>query len=147
MFRLWKVREFQIDTFLTILLAGISLFLYGGQISIWLKEKADILISISVTLLGFLITSLVILLTFPENHKIKFIKRHPTYPKIYHYFLFTITLFLALAVTSFVAPILSILFPLVTLLLVWSMISLVRCIWILKRMIDLYFQQNRGVNE
>lgn len=146
MFGLWKVREFRVDTFFTILLVMISLFLYGSQISMWLEEKADVLTSISVTLLGFLITSLVILLTFPENHRIRLIKKHPTYPKIYHYFLFTIMLYLALVIASFLISLFPTLFSLVLILLVWSTISLIRCIWILKRMIDLYFQQeNAGV--
>lgn len=140
MFELWKVREFRIDTVFTILIVVISLVFYRDQISIWIERKADVLTSISATLLGFLITSLVILLTFPENHRIKFIKKHPTYPKIYYYFLFTIILLLALAVTSFVVSLAPILFLIVTLLLVWGTISLVRCIWILKKMIDLYFQ-------
>jgi len=144
MFVLWKVREFRLDTLFTILLVAISIFLFGEQMSIWLPEKADVITSVSVTLLGFLITSMVILLTFPENHRIKFIKKHPTYLKIYYYFLFTITLFLALAVTSFILSLLPILFPLTTLFLVWSTISLIRCIWILKKMIDLYFQQKDG---
>lgn len=138
---LWKVREFRVDTIITILLVAVSMLLYGEQISAWLQEKADTLTSVCVTLLGFLITSLVILLTFPENHRIRFIKKHPTYSKIYYQFLFTIVLLLILAITSFIVSLLPVLITLVILLLVWSTISLVRCVWILKKMIDLYFKQ------
>ncbi|ASJ11262.1 hypothetical protein A3L12_08125 [Thermococcus sp. P6] len=141
MFKLWKVKEFRMDVLLTILIFVMLPFLGNmAQISAWVREKDDVLTSVSVTLLGFLITSLVILLTFPENHRIKFIKKHPTYPKIYDYFLFTIILLLILAIASLVVSLVPQLSALVVLLLVWSLISLLRCVWILKKMIELYFQ-------
>ena len=146
MLGLWKVREFQLDFFFTIFIVALILLLshvYSVYILTRLGERAEMIVSISVTLLGFLVTSLVILLTFPENYRIKFIKKHPTYPRVFQQFLFTIFLFLGLAILSFVIC----LFPTLNLalvvfaflLLVWSIVSLVRCLWILKKMIDLYF--------
>lgn len=141
MMGLLKLREFQIDTVLALLIAIFYMVVDGGEVLSVVQKKTDVVISISLTLLGFLMTSLAILLAFPENDRIQFLRKHPTYPKIHEYYLFTIGVLLALAVTSFIASYITILLLVVFWLLVWSLTMLVRCIWLLKKMIDLYTRE------
>jgi len=93
---------------------------------------------------GFLITSLTILLVFPENNRIRFIKNNPTYKYIFHAFILSIILFVSMSILGFILKILMpfrwpyFLLPLIV-IFIWSIASLFRCILILKKMIDIYF--------
>ncbi|EHP83583.1 hypothetical protein [Methanotorris formicicus] len=44
-------------------------------------------LTISITFAGFLLTALAILVTFPTNEKIEFMKKHKLYPKIFQVYI------------------------------------------------------------
>ena len=111
-------------------------------------DNLGVIITIGITIASYLITSLMILLVFPENSGIRFIKNHPTYKYIFNAFVFSIILFVSMSILGFILKILIpfkspyFLFPLIVIFIL-SIVSLFRCIWILKRMTDIFINQVR----
>jgi len=149
----FKVKELRND-FIAGLVAGLVFItvIYFFKLNFIfdnLLSSLEPILTISVTLSGFLITSLTILLVFPENTRIKFLKSHPTYKDIFHAFILSIVLFMSVAILTFSFKILIpytpyILLALLLIIFIWAIISLFRCIWLLKKMIDLYFLDPEG---
>jgi len=150
---LFKSKETKNDFIISIITGGVFIaiihlfdlnFIFNN-----LFDSLDSILTISVTLAGFLITSLTILFVFPENSRIKFIKTHPTYKYIFHAFILSIILFIAITVLSLVFKMLtphipSFLLSVLIILFIWSIVSLFRCLWLLKRLIDIYFFKSEG---
>ena len=151
MVNIFKVKELKND-FLSSVIAGflfitaIYYFKLNFVFSNIINSLGNIL-TVSVTLAGFLITSLTILFVFPENNRIKFMKLHSTYKYIFYAFIISIMLFVVTAILSFVLKILIPYVPsfplsLLIILFVWAMVSLFRCLWLLKKIIDVYFYKS-----
>jgi len=154
MIAIFKIKEFKNDFICSIALGLFSIaivyFFKLNFIFSNILNSLGIIISISVTMAGFLITSLTILFVFPENNRIKFIKLHPAYKYVFYAFIVSIILFIILAILSFGFKILIPYVPmslisLLMILFIWAMFSLFRCLWLLKRMIDVYFYKSEGV--
>ncbi len=144
----FKIKELKNDfigsLILGSLLVAVIYFFDLSFIFCNILDSLGTILTISITLAGFLITSLTILFVFPENNRIKFIRLHQTYKYIFHAFTVSIALFVILAILSFVFKILMPYVPaflvfLLIILFIWAMVSLFRCLWLLKKMIDVYF--------
>jgi len=151
MINIFKIKELKND-FVGSIVFGLLLvaIIYFFDLSFIFNNVLNSLgtiLTVSVTLAGFLITSLTILFVFPENKRIKYMKLHPACKYIFHAFIVSIILFVVMAVLSFVFKILMLYIPtfllsLLIILFVWAMVSLFRCLWLLKKMIDVYFYKS-----
>ncbi len=153
MINIFKIKElkndFIISVILGVLFIAIIYFLDLNFIFFNISNSLGTILSISVTLVGFLITSLTILFVFPENNRMRFVKAHPTYKYVFYAFIVSIILFVVIAILSFVFKILTPYVPsfflsLLIVLFVWAMVSLFRCLWLLKKIIDVYFYKSEG---
>jgi len=153
MINIFRVRElkndFVISVILGVLLVVIIYLFDLSFIFFNISNSLGTILTISVTLAGFLITSLTILFVFPENSRIRFVKAHPTYKYVFYAFIVSIILFVVIAILSFVFKILtpyvsSFLLSLLIVLFIWAMVSLFRCLWLLKKIIDVYFYKSEG---
>jgi len=151
MTNIFHVKELKYDFILSVIIGTLSLsiiyyfrlhFIFNN-----LSQTLEEILTVSVTLAGFLITSLTILFVFPENARIKFIKKHSTYKYIFDAFMISIILFILTAILCFVFTILtpdvpSYLLSVLIVLLIWALVSLFRCLWLLKRLIGVYFHKS-----
>ena len=145
---IFKVKElkndFIISTIVSIIFFIIIYYFNLHFIFHNIYDSLEVIITISITITGFLITSLTILLVFPENSRIKFIKKHKGYKYIFYAFILSIILFVTVSILSFILKILVFfrtyyfLYLLIT-IFIWAIVSLFRCIWLLKKMIDILF--------
>ncbi len=105
MINIFKIKEIKNDfvgsVILGLILIAIIYFFNLNFIFRNILSSLGTILTISVTLAGFLITSLTILFVFPENNRIKFIKSHSIYKYVFHAFIVSIVLFVILAVLSF----------------------------------------------
>ena len=144
MVEIFKVKEIKHDLYFTI---AVSMLIIGLDTIYHMANEifkyTALLSNISITMAGFLITALAILISFPQNQKINFMEDHPTYPLIFYTFIFTIVLSLLLfgAAVFFLVSGLrhAVAAYLIIFLLIWTVVSIIRCVWLLKRMIDIYF--------
>ena len=150
---IFKIKELKNDFVCSIVLGLLLVaIIYFFDLSFIFNNVLDSLgtiLTISITLAGFLITSLTILFVFPENRRIKYMKLHPAYKYVFHAFIVSIILFVVIAIFSFVFKVLmpfvpTFLLSLLIILFVWAMVSLFRCLWLLKKMIDVYFHKPEG---
>jgi len=156
MINIFKIKELKNDFVVSVILGSLLIaIIYFFNLNFIFHNMLDSLgdiLTISVTLAGFLITSMTILFVFPKNNRVKFIKLHPTYKYVFHAFIVSIVLFVILAVLSFIFKILiphvpSFLLSMLIILFIWSMSSLFRCIWLLKKLIDVYFYKPKGCQD
>lgn len=154
MVTIFKVKELKNDfigsVILGSLLVAVIYFLDLSFIYSNILGSLGTVLTISITLAGFLTTSLTILFVFPENNRIRFIRLHQTYKYIFHAFIVSISLFVVLAILSFIFKILMPYVPAILvfsliILFIWATISLFRCLWLLKKMIDVYFDKPEEV--
>jgi len=145
---IFEVKELKNDFIISIVMGVVLLMLihYFNLNFVFhnIYENLEVIITISVTMTGFLITSLTILLVFPENNRIKFIKKHTGFIYIFYAFILSIILFITVSILSFALKILisfKSYFFLYLLIIIfsWAIVSLFRCIWLLKKMIDILF--------
>lgn len=145
---IFEVKELKNDFIISIVMGVVLLMLihYFNLNFVFhnIYENLEVIITISVTMTGFLITSLTILLVFPENNRIKFIKKHTGFIYIFYAFILSIMLFITVSILSFALKILisfKSYFFLYLLIIIfsWAIVSLFRCIWLLKKMIDILF--------
>lgn len=136
--KFFKLSEIRITLIISIILCIILIYLN----KIPSKLDYDIFLSISSTLFGFLITSLSILLVFPNEGRIKLLKRHNNYESVYQTFLISIIFLILLFILSLVGNfygdfyIQRIVF---LFFLILVLLFLILDLWILKRMINLLF--------
>jgi hypothetical protein len=107
-------------------------------------------ISLSATLLGFLITAYAILVTFPENHKIRALKANKKYVYIFDVFLFPVYPLLALLILSLVGSFLKInnqiYDTILVFMLIWSVVGVIETTWVLKELTRIYLSVQENVN-
>lgn len=148
MINVFDVKELRNDFFISLILGIFSLLIiYKLDLEFILEnllKSAETILTVSVTLAGFLINAFTILFIFPESMKIKFIKKHSAYSYIFDAFILSIVLFISIAVICFTFMILMNHVPLflasvLVFLLIWSFISLFRCMWLLKKIAELSF--------
>lgn len=104
-----------------------------------------IFISISASLFGFLITTLSILLIFPEDGRIIILKEHESYKMLFDIFLFTIFLEILLFLISLIGNLYCISNYEFKIIFIWilliSILFIILCLWIIKRLIDTLFNK------
>lgn len=140
---LFAIREIQIDFIVSIILTAIISFLICNQNKIGsINTNFGTFVSLSSTLLGFLITAYAILITFPESYKIKLLKRNPLFQKLYETFIFTIYVLIVLFLVSLIGLIFDVkneIFCIVVIFfLIYSIVCVVRTIKILRQLTTLY---------
>ncbi len=135
----WGKKELKIDFFisigLSILLSSLYQFGYVPNFFLYVGN----LITASLTLVGFQITSLTILISFPENKKLKILSELPTYTHIFYYFIFNIFIF----ILSFIIGLIGLIFAIQNTIFgilfftvfIYGIIGLIRAIWMIKRLI------------
>ena len=105
----------------------------------------SIYISISASLFGFLITTLSILLIFPNEGRIKILKEHESYKMLFNIFLFTIFLEILLFLISLIGNLYCISCYEFKIIFIWilliSILFIILCLWIIKRLIDTLFNK------
>jgi hypothetical protein len=107
-------------------------------------------ISISATLLGFLITAYAILITFPENHKIRVLKANRNYKHIFDIIMLPMYPLISLLILSLIGFFLEINHPIydfvITFMLIWSVIGVIEAVWVLKELTRIYLSVQESVN-
>lgn len=107
-------------------------------------------ISLSATLLGFLITAYAILVTFPENHKIRSLKANKKFTYIFDVFLFPVYPLLTLLVLSllgFFLKINNVVYDAVLVFaLIWSVVGVIGTVWVLKELTRIYLSVQENIN-
>lgn len=142
-YELFKVREVQRDFVIGIVISILTVYY------IWITESIQLVynnygacVSLSATLLGFLITSFTILLAFPINYKIQLLKEHAMYPMLFGVFLLSIYTLIVLFILSIAGSLLHIInfwyCGVLVLMLIWSVLCVIRTVWILKKLTYLY---------
>ncbi len=143
MIEIFKMKEIKKDLLFSIIAFFVLILVIfvtkkAHVFSTIVSEKYDFFASMYLTLVGFMVTSLSILINFPENYKIKFLKTHPLFPRVFETFVFATFLFLAIFILSLIGLFLRITFTLYIWLylffILWSMIMVFRVIWILYKM-------------
>jgi hypothetical protein len=145
--KIFKIDEVKsalvISIVLTLLLiVYINMHCSEDVVAMHIADNYGTFISLSATLLGFLITAYTILIAFPENYKIAILRQHKLYPILYEVFHFTAMLLLAFLITSIIGLVLgvsSIIFSyFMILILIFSLFLVFRVMWILKQVTDSY---------
>lgn len=141
----FHIKEVKYGLIVGIVISIIIIFLiwkYEDFSAVW--NNYGTYSSLSAAFIGFLITAFTILFAFPEEGKIKNLKTHKLYPHIFYLFIISIIS----QVILFSLSLLGLLFKLelsyyailVLISMVESIVLLVLILWILKRMLDLYFK-------
>lgn len=142
--RIEEVRSALIISVVILLLLIIYTHIYSLEnvVAIHIASNYGTFISLSSTLLGFLITAYTILIAFPENYKISILRQHRLYPILYEVFHFTAMLLLAFLITSIIGLVLgvsNIIYSyFLIFILIFSLFLVFRVIWILKQVTDSY---------
>lgn len=146
---LFNIREFKRDIASGVLCGILLAYLVHSThmlFVLWLIVDIALLVSSNTT--GFLLLALVMLLVFPENNKLKFMRMHSVYKHVFSYFVFTIFLFVLLLLLSAGFILLRYFLPvefayIVLVIFVISVFALLRCIWLLKKTAALYVRRVR----
>ena len=143
MLKIIRFREIQTDFFISVLLTALVVFFsFSPEKVTAICSKYDVYVSLSATFLGFLITAYAILITFPGSYKIKIVKSHRDYPFLFDAFILGILVMIILFVISFIGYLFGISSDIfciiVTFFLVYSFVFVLRIVWILKKMTDIY---------
>ena len=105
-----------------------------------IQNIIPVICTISVTLLGFLITAYALLLAFPKGGNMNLISQHPAYPSIFDCFMLTIYVdALLLAISTFglfteiylESEVCEIYYCLLIFFTCYSLITLMRCLYLL----------------
>lgn len=147
----FEVQELRIGAIASaiFLIALISYLAYTNKLETIHGDYWDY-ISLSATLLGFLITAYAILVTFPENHKIRALKSNKKYVYIFDVFLFPVYPLLALLILSLVGSFLKInneIYDTVLVFaLIWSVVGVIETIWVLKELTRIYLSVQENIS-
>jgi hypothetical protein len=140
---LYAIKEIRNDLILSIVITiviSILMVIYNKTGSIC--SNYGTYVSLSSTLLGFLITAYAILIAFPESYKIKLLKKSPLFPKIYDTFIYTIYIiivFFLVSLSGFIFDIKESIFCIIVLFfLIYSIICVIRTIKILRQLTNVY---------
>lgn len=111
-----------------------------------ISNTYDVILSISITMLGFIITGVSILVVFLERESLALFHKSKSYSLIYKVYFSTITYLAILTIFSLLAcglkPIGQMYFNYIIFFLsIVSILRIYRCVWILKRIIDAFIQE------
>lgn len=140
-FRIVELRnDFIRSIIISMLLFGISFILHSYNLTIFYINTDFVIIGI-LTLMTIVSVFALVIHILPENNKIRFMKRHPLYTYVGYAFIQTMILLMVTLILQYMAYTLDIrsyfyLFIL-TFFLIWSIISTLRCLWLLDRMVNL----------
>lgn len=127
-----------------IISAFLTYFVYEYNAFPVIWDNYGSFTSFSAAFIGFLITAFTILFAFPEEGKIRNLKKHKLYPHIFYLFIISIICQCILFVLSLIGLLFNIRIEiygvLVLTVIVEAITLLILIIWILKRMLDLYFK-------
>lgn len=140
MFKIFKKKQSIRSLIISIIL--VLILIYFNKIP--LELDYGIFLSISVSLFGFLITALSILLVFPENGRIGLLKQHKDYELLFMIFLFSIVLQVIIFSLSLIGTLFYDFYfmRIITLFfLILSLQFIILDLWILKRMINILFKE------
>lgn len=100
-------------------------------------------LSLSAAFIGFLVTAFTILIAFPEQGRIKDLKKFNLYPQLYYFFIISILSQVLVLIVALIGLLFKITGPAYSFLMIFviilSVMFLILVIWVLKRMTDLYF--------
>lgn len=143
-----KLKEVKQDLLFSTLALALLLLIFlwkVGEISDiegYICQNHATYVSLSATLLGFLVTAYTILVAFPTNYKVNMLKKHKNYFMLFDVFYFAINLLvilLALGLIGLIFNIKSFIYCiLIVLVMVWSVSCVIRTVKILKDLTDLY---------
>jgi len=107
-----------------------------------------IIATISVTLLGFIITGVSILITFPNSDNIQLLKKSKSYGTLFDIFISTMKVLALTAILALIGIfsrniILQIIFFLLILGIFISVLRTYRCLWALENMIDVIIKDKK----
>lgn len=146
--RIWKKNFLCAELIASVFIIGILVYFFNSQITTLFKsirlQLYGTISGISGALLGFVIAGLSILLTMNDNEQLRILKTSVYYKLIYKVFLST-SKYLAIAT---IVPLLGMIIDTdtcpqkwLTYMIIWSLLisflRLVRCFWILEKMIEL----------
>lgn len=147
----FKVQEIRIGAVASISFSTLLILylLYVGKLKAIHGDYWDY-ISLSVTLLGFLITAYAILVTFPENHKIRALRANKGYVYIFDVFLFPAYPLLVLLILSLIGSFLKIdnmvYDAVLVFLLIWSVVGVIETVWVLKELTRIYLSVQENIS-
>ena len=102
-------------------------------------------LSVSASLVGFLITTLSILLVFPNGGRMSILKKHKSYKQLFNIFILAISFQIILFIISLIGNLYCVLNHTFKILFLWilllSIMLLILCLWIIKKMIDTLFNE------
>lgn len=141
-FKIVEIKRGLVIGIIISILIICSIFKYGDFSAVW--DNYGTYTSLSAAFVGFLITAFTILFAFPEEGKIKDLKNHRLYPHIFYLFIISIiaqVILFSFSLLGLLFQLESILYAIIVLItMVESIMLLVLILWILKRMLDLYFK-------
>lgn len=100
----------------------------------------SIMLSVSASLFGFLITFLSIMLMFPDEGRVKLLKKDDLYVYLFYCLLFSILIQLLLFIICICGTLFGIIIPyqnkIYIIIIIFSILTMFLDLWILKNMID-----------
>lgn len=103
-------------------------------------------LSVSASLFGFLITTLSILLVFPNEGRIGVLKKHKSFKNLFNIFIFSIFLQIILFSISLFGNLYNIVDYKLRIIFMWflliSLMFIVLIVWIIKKMIETLLNEN-----
>ena len=156
----WKIykRHFLFfELLISIIIVVLFVFLLLRSTSIqniekWISINKDtifpLLATISGTLLGFIITVMSIIIVFPETKRIRVLKQSNQYKTVLKVYLSAVKYLSAMIIFSIIGlgfnGYLEMIFSFIVLgLLIVSFFRIWRCIWVLKKMIEIFNEDKR----
>ena len=116
-----------------------------------IQNIIPVICTISVTLLGFLITAYALLLAFPKGGNMNLISQHPAYPSIFDCFMLTIYVHALLLITSLFGLLMDIhicnvfsefYYYILIFFICYSLVTLMRCLYLLYNLTRTVFNSN-----
>jgi len=142
MFSLFKIKEIKKDILFSFVIFLVLSLLYLKKFINIINFDENIygtIITSVITLFGFVLTVLAIIVSFPPNYKIDFIKKSEIYHEIYNVYFFAIAVLVLILLTTTIIKLLD--FQWLNFILIFfvvlSFFSLYRCLWILKKLIGI----------
>lgn len=138
-----KLRQIKI-LFISLIIESFIIFIIPTNQFIKFYDSIlssySIMLSVSASLFGFLITFLSILLMFPEEGRVKLLKKDELYIYVFYCLLFSILTQLLLFIFCVLGTLFGIILPyqnkLYIIIIIFSISTIFLDLWILKNMID-----------
>lgn len=142
MINFFKIGEVKLIFFISfIFIIGLLYFNF-----IPVSIDYSIYLSVSASLFGFLITTLSILLIFPNDGKIGILKKHKSYKNVFSIFIFSIFLQIILFSISLFGNLYNLQDYNLNVVFLWiliiSLMIIILIVWIIKKMIETLLNEN-----